>query len=307
MLNKNIEACQSNINKNTQISTNIYNNNDNKDDKLDIFQMLDRIQAKALGLPPPPEPECHCDKKGVYYSKVENRWLHCDACNPRKKCTRCMGSGIQTFDDNTAFPYCVCHDTKSIANRFNEAGFSKQMLDQAGFIDKLPAPFYPVEDKDSNIAKKLIHDYPATDKHFMVIHGESGCGKTTQVAYLARDLIFNNKSVIIVNFEKVLDEIYDRSRDNPASEIINKYVAPDYLVIDALDKEHMRSTKFKSLLIKRDDANKKTIITTHLSQGELAKCIGNEMLQKRINRSIVTVDYKSNSYVTVKTITHGRV
>lgn len=237
-----------------------------------IDPLFAKFREKAYVEPEPPK--CTCGGELITFNKATKKFEACEACNPRKKCTHCDGTGIRMicWKTNTAYPECICDDTKAKANKLNEAGFNKTILQDENFTLKKPAPFYPVEKIEKNQARKELQDFDKSDKNLLLVTGESLVGKTTQISYMVRDYILNsNKNAKIINLEDVYDAIDARDRNNPVKQIIAEYLHPDLLVIDGVDREQIRRYKFKSLILKRLEEGKKTIIVTTIEEQKFSE------------------------------------
>lgn len=125
-----------------------------------------------------------------------------------------------------------------------------------------------------NRCKKFCDDFENEEKS-MLFYGSTGLGKTFLSSCIAKDLIDKGKTVIYTRATKLFNvyEDYKFGRNDDRSAIDNLYNA-DLLIIDDLGTEpqNKNNTSFLfDLISERISENKKIIINTNLSIGELAK------------------------------------
>lgn len=145
-----------------------------------------------------------------------------------------------------------------------------------------------------NIPKKLrpyLHDDPmewSTDK-FLLINGPTGSGKTSRAASIATSVVrrmemsgyWVGADDYIQMLKDSFDNDYDMSEEYGSPYIV-KYVKNsfDLLVIDGLGEERLSDFaqhEIASLIRKRFDMNKSTIVTSSLPIGDIRSRYGSRL------------------------------
>lgn len=135
----------------------------------------------------------------------------------------------------------------------------------------------------------------------LFIHGPSGSGKTPVAVSILRDMLTTQKiSGRFVTGERYVEMVKDQfDNDNELPEMysmphIVKYLKGvfDIVVLDAVGQE--RSTEFSqheigSLIRRRNEDLRKTIITTHLSPTEFLRRYGDRVATVLEDMTITTV------------------
>lgn len=267
-----------------------------------IFENMERLQrehAHELGDDhrAGEKPVCHCDGESYLYLKAseDGRGLAvCPACNPRLHCQKCLGTGhmrlfnLSTLTDDLVPNGCECVQLEKRVELFNRAhiperyffaDFGKFDLTQLG--DKQVEKFLRNQEIIYNFcehAYRFVHEAAEpNDKHFLVLMGPVGTGKTyLAIAALRRLILQHGVSGRFVDFQFLLGQLRDAySKRNSEEDLLRPLRQADVLVIDEFGKGRTENEwqleKLDDIVNSRYNSGKVTIITTNYLTPEALK------------------------------------
>lgn len=240
---------------------------------------------------------CHCDGETFVFIKQSptGRVLAvCEACNPRVHCEKCLGTGhkrhfnLETLMDDLVPNGCECLQLEKRVEMFNRAHIPERYFfadlgkfDLAQLNEKHVEKFLRNQEIVYNFcehADRFIRDSAeAHEKHFLVLMGPVGTGKTyLAVAALRRLIMQYGISGKFVDFQFLLGQLRDAySKRGSEEDILRPLRQADILVIDEFGKGRTENEwqleKLDDIVNSRYNAGKVTIITTNYLTPEALK------------------------------------
>lgn len=238
------------------------------------------------------------DLPPTFYTKsVSLRLLHIQA--DRKKCEACTGYlNCPKDEDAKGHQYSIGLTESMLIeqvtkcqpyNEYIAAQQEQRLRNFSGLNDghrRMLFDNFPDEQKRANrdlclSAYQFANEYvPRSDMKGLYIYGDTGTAKTHLACAILNRLIERKMKVLYVQAEKTfaaLSDLYFReNRDGlpTRSEILDKYISADVLVIDELGHENVNESSIwalYSILNGREPERKPVIITSNFSPIELTE------------------------------------
>lgn len=198
---------------------------------------------------------------------------------------------------------CHCYIQKEIEifNQISNFNNYKELLDKFTLnvykqneqsIEAIPYFEYMV-DKFSIINEKLLENAKNNEPLNIFFSGKTGTGKTFLSRYIEKNMINNNKSVIYISVNDLLNVVFkdfssDNNETNPLLDYINDC---DMLILDDLGKENISTFTIKyiyNLIDNRLTHNKSTIVCSQHNYTEISE-VYDESLTTRLYNYFITV------------------
>ena len=198
---------------------------------------------------------------------------------------------------------CHCYIQKEIEifNQISNFNNYKDLLDKFTLnvykqneqsIEAIPYFEYMV-DKFSIINEKLLENAKNNEPLNIFLSGKTGTGKTFLSRYIEKNMINNNKSVIYISVNDLLNVVFkdfssDNNETNPLLDYINDC---DMLILDDLGKENISTFTIKyiyNLIDNRLTHNKSTIVCSQHNYTEISE-VYDESLTTRLYNYFITV------------------
>ena len=198
---------------------------------------------------------------------------------------------------------CHCYIKKEIEifNQISNFNNYKDLLDKFTLnvykqneqsIEAIPYFEYMV-DKFSIINEKLLENAKNNEPLNIFFSGKTGTGKTFLSRYIEKNMINNNKSVIYISVNDLLNVVFkdfssDNNETNPLLDYINDC---DMLILDDLGKENISTFTIKyiyNLIDNRLTHNKSTIVCSQHNYTEISE-VYDESLTTRLYNYFITV------------------
>ena len=198
---------------------------------------------------------------------------------------------------------CHCYIKKEIEifNQISNFNNYKDLLDKFTLnvykqneqsIEAIPYFEYMV-DKFSIINEKLLENAKNNKPLNIFFSGKTGTGKTFLSRYIEKNMINNNKSVIYISVNDLLNVVFkdfnsDNNETNPLLDYINDC---DMLILDDLGKENISTFTIKyiyNLIDNRLTHNKSTIVCSQHNYTEISE-VYDESLTTRLYNYFITV------------------
>lgn len=225
------------------------------------------------------------------------------------ECSECGDTGY-TEDGKK----CRCFTQKLINAAYAKSNLG-EILSKQNF-DTFSFKYYSQEGKDNEISpysnmvriyercKKFCDNFENEEKS-LFFYGHTGLGKTFLSSCIAKELMDKGRTVIYTRATKLFNiyEDYKFGRNSDKSIIDNLYSA-DLLIIDDLGTEPNNKNNFAflfDLMCDRLADNKKMIVNTNLSVGEIAK-IYSSRFASRIYESFMVYKFYGDD-IRIKKIT----
>lgn len=227
----------------------------------------------------------------------EDGMLYCGKCKHRKQ--------LQvSFGNETHVVRCMCKcESKKLEDRKKQDEYEEQMrrisrLKEASMMDKKyrEDSFDKYEVREENqtvfdVAKKYAEKFPEMYRknQGLLLYGPVGTGKSFTAACIGNYLINNAKSVIMTSFVKILQDIWENTKEAEYITILNSV---SLLIIDDLGTERETDyalEKVYNIIDSRVRANKPMIITSNLELNDMMNC--DDIRKKRIYDRILECCY----------------
>ncbi len=213
-----------------------------------------------------------CDFKG--YKLVDTvgiglyaKLVVCPSCF--HKCPLCFGKGYQKKEDEekreilSVCPNCLPLQKK--ISLFNQAQIPTRFREASLHIDNSNHPALATAYKKAiSFVKKLAK------KEGLLFSGEIGCGKTTLVCALIKELILEkNEACFFIEFTELLSQVkagYDKQESE--TKFLEEIARIPILILDELGKGKQTDWEtgiIDKIISQRYNAKKKTIFTTNYS------------------------------------------
>ena len=198
---------------------------------------------------------------------------------------------------------CHCYIQKEIEifNQISNFNNYKDLLDKFTLnvykqneqsIEAIPYFEYMV-DKFSIINERLLENAKNNKPLNIFFSGKTGTGKTFLSRYIEKNMINNNKSVIYISVNDLLNVVFkdfssDNNETNPLLDYINDC---DMLILDDLGKENISTFTIKyiyNLIDNRLTHNKSTIVCSQHNYTEISE-VYDESLTTRLYNYFITV------------------
>ncbi len=208
--------------------------------------------------------------------------------------------------------FCLkCGEEKSDRERQEEAkreAFKRQERINKNLENAMIAPrfksktfenFQVETDKQSHAMKQarefLEHFGESTG---MVFTGKPGTGKNHLASAITREFVTTKgKTALITTAMKIVRAIKDSWSGGKESEVIRRFIDPDLLVIDEMGVQFGSDTErlyLTEIINDRYEWLKPTIILTNLTMSELAKALGERVIDRfREGGHVLIFDWKS--------------
>lgn len=224
---------------------------------------------------------------GLTESDLE-RHYDCNDCKDTgfidgKKCHCYIQKEIEIFNQISNF-----NNYKDILDKFTLNVYKQN--EQS--IEAIPYFEYMV-DKFSIINEKLLENAKNNEPLNIFLSGKTGTGKTFLSRYIEKNMINNNKSVIYISVNDLLNVVFkdfssDNNETNPLLDYINDC---DMLILDDLGKENISTFTIKyiyNLIDNRLTHNKSTIVCSQHNYTEISE-VYDESLTTRLYNYFITV------------------
>lgn len=238
------------------------------------------------------------DFDAAYYSKsVSLQLLH--VYQDRKKCNGCQGYlSCPKDEDAKGHQFSIRVTDNGFVEQVHKCHFYQEYLEKeqenklwtfSGLNDghrRMIFENFPDEQKRVNRelslkAFQFANEYiPGSDMKGLYIYGGTGTAKTHLACAILNRLIFRKLRVLYVQAERTfaaLSDLYFREKRDglpTRSEILDKYISADVLVIDELGHENASESSVWALytiLNGREPERKPVIITSNFSPMELTE------------------------------------
>lgn len=197
--------------------------------------------------------------------------------------------------------YCRCPDGERVHRAMTAAvdAYKQQQIQEyqtrwwrrtglPAYTDGLTIESYPVSEGTAAAVAKLRAWLDLPDDPWLYLHGRTGAGKTVLAAILARALVAHGATLVFMDVPDLLGtirETWDRTgaRDADDDHVISErslhrsLMDADLLVLDDLGADAGYAWEVERLfrvINGRYNAMKRTIITSNLTPGELARHFG---------------------------------
>lgn len=215
-----------------------------------------------------------------------------DELSMRYMCDLCRDTG--TRGDKL----CECYRRRLVMKAFEKSNLSQQLRHQSFktfdfslYSQEVDEQYgispYAAMQNIVRVCQSFIAEFDRTDKN-LLFWGEPGLGKTFLSTCIAKELIKKGYSVVYETTYRIVslleEEHFNRSADPAASkQQISRLYDSDLLILDDLGAEF--STAYTNaalfeLLNSRLIANRRTIINTNLSVGELAERYSDRVISR---------------------------
>lgn len=274
--------------------------------------------------------QCLCEGEGSnhLYLKVTDqgrRVAVCPACNPRVHCQKCQGTGyyrhfnLSTLADDITPQGCECVQLEkrveilakaNIPEKYLFADFSKYELSLLS--ETQVEKFMRCQELVYNFCE-LAHRYidegvDGQDKHFLVLMGPVGTGKTFLAVAALRRLILNyGHQGKFVDFQFLLAQLRDAyAKRASEDDLLRPLREAPILIIDEFGKGRTENEwqleKLDDLVNSRYNSGKVTIVTTNYLTAELLKDWHKQMSEDErrlyLSSSGTSPSHPSSSYLT---------
>jgi DNA replication protein DnaC len=246
-----------------------------------------------------------------YTNRVSLQLLHIQL--DRKKCEGCQDFAVCPKDEDAkGHQFSIRVTDSEIVEQIHKCEHYREHLEKeqerklrsfSGLNEghrRLTFDNFPTEQKRANrdlalYAHQFANEYePGSGMKGLYIYGDTGTAKTHLACAILNRLISRKLRVLYVQAEKTfsaLSDLYFReNRDGlpTRSEILDKYISADVLVIDELGHENVNESSIWSLytiLNGREPEQKPVIITSNFSLIELAERYLNRATEETSRRA----------------------
>lgn len=197
-----------------------------------------------------------------------------------QKCTHCSSDAVPVWNESKRMfdtSIRVCKSCWLTCDYWDHPFkypkvFEKKGVDFANFHPEYPLAFRNTDASRSPMYEKVLSWYPTDDKSSLILHGESGTGKS-RAAWIAFDKLwlkhFPDKSLFLQmrKFEGLIEKGFD---DRGHGKVLDILTSCPVLVLDDLGKEKLTQRLESDLFAVIDErtANLKTTIITTNYTGE---------------------------------------
>ena len=243
-----------------------------------------------------------CDFKGYklddtvgisFYAKM----IPCPSCF--HKCPVCFGKGYQKKEDKEKreiLSICpICLPLQNKISLFNQAQIPSRFGEVSLYIDNTKQPALIATYK-----KAISFVTKPNKKEGLLFSGEIGCGKTTLVCALAKELILEKQEAcFFIEFPELLNRIKARyDKQESETEFLEEMARIPVLILDELGKgknSEWEMNIIDKIIHQRYNAKKKTIFTTNYSfkiKGAKKREEGDEyVMEKSLQQRISTTSF----------------
>lgn len=231
------------------------------------------------------------DAKRIYAAHPEMR------PDPREYCPTCRTTGRYRWRGQTH--ECDCEIQLQLQKHYYNSGigFDYQILDWDDFIVTTPAKAKALQD----VRLYLENDEVRRRGLGIIFTGTGGTGKTMLANLILKDLVKAGHRCYATTFSEMVDAFTAGWTDDAEKKwFARKFKQSEVLLLDDLGKEFktktaLSQTTFDNLLRTRVQGARPTIITTNLTQDELAAGYGGSVMSL-IRRKSLVIEMNGDDY-----------